>query len=122
MNNYIINPSIFYWMNVCNSVKILSIILTVFGIVSLTIAAGYYFINYYEFYDDEDEDEDWIRFKKLVKTLVIITIVFTLLSIFIPSKETLIQMQVAKLATGENVEIVLQKITDVTKAIIESMK
>ena len=42
--------------------------------------------------------------------------------IFVPNKETLLKMQLARLATGDNVEMVLQRITEAAKEIIGGTK
>ena len=111
----IVNPSMFYWAQVFGTVKVLSAIVAMLSIVIIAILLVAYFDNYIG-WDDEDDDAAMMR--KTIKIAAIIVLILLPITIFTPSKETLIKMQIARLATGDNVEMVLQRITEVAKEII----
>ena len=111
----IVKPSMFYWAQVFGTVKVLSAIVAMLSIVIIAILLVAYFDNYIG-WDDEDDDAAMMR--KTIKIVAIIVLILLPIIIFTPSKETLIKMQIARLATGDNVEMVLQRITEVAKEII----
>ena len=77
---------------------------------------------------DEDGvalDPDWSNYllaKKFVKILFPITIVFLIISILIPSKETLISMMIAKYATKENLGMTVEGIKSAVDYIMNAIK
>lgn len=124
--NYIINPSWFYWLNVLDALKVttfVSIILCTAGVVILTIFAIVYYTDGYRY---RENDPDWKMYLKLksiiLKILLPALIVFLLVGIFIPGKQTLIEMQVARFATYENAEWTLDTVKAAVDYIIESIK
>ena len=117
--NYIINPSWFYWLNVVEGVQILSIILFIVFLVALGIVSGCYFTDYAW---EDDDDKDKVRFRKWIRLLSVLSVIFGLIMIFIPSKTALIQMQIAKFATYDNAAWTVDKIKDAVDYIIEAMK
>lgn len=116
MNGRIINPSWFYWVNVVQgagiAVTILALIATIFCLVGLPL----YHVD--AVYNDESKKKFW----KIAKGLIILCSVLWIVSIFIPSKETLIEMQVAKYATYENAEWSVETIKQAVDYIINALK
>lgn len=115
----IVNPAFFYWASVFNGLKIAFLVLTIICIVILATMLFYYDSEYCGWYDD---DEDAIAFRKNMKRIAVASMVMVVIIIFVPSKQTMIEMQIAKMATGDNISAVIQKITEVAKEIIESAK
>lgn len=117
--DYIVNPSLFYWVEVFNVIA--SMLISAILVMLIVIAISFYFYhdNYWGW---NDKDEDAIAHRKRIKKFIIILIIFILLAIFIPSGETLVKMYIARLATGSNVELVIQKIIDVAQEIIKAFK
>ena len=114
--SYIINPSIFYWMSVLNGLKTISIVLLIISsaltvIFSIMITT----CDYWE--DDENE-----RARKILKCTIIVMIVLIILIVFIPGKETMIEMLIAKTATVENTELTIDAIKGLVDYIVESLK
>ena len=113
MNGYIINPAWFYWIDVVNAVKGFAIVSAIVlllgtGLVSLL------------FMDDVFGDERE-RYNKILPKTAIAGVIFLLAAIFIPSKETLIEMQIAKYATWENAEWTVDTIKDVVDYIVNAI-
>lgn len=112
--DFIINPSWFYWIGIVDDVEgiavgILVLSLMVF-VVSLLIMIACFdnFDNIYQ-----------------LKTAIIVSACVACLSalavIFIPSKDTMIEMMVAKLVTYDNVALTADGIKSVTDYIVEAI-
>ena len=99
----IISPSIFYWFEIISNLKILLSILFGLSCVGLAFCIVSFIAMLVE---EELETHTGKIIKKLCKFCTIITSIFGLLSIFIPSKETLMTMIVAKYVTPDNITAV----------------
>lgn len=104
--NYIINPSWFYWLGVVHSMRgfmltafIVSII--VIGVALIIIPVNVKLIRDYPSISD-DERKVVRFFTKALKVAIGVCIASGLFLVFVPSKETLIEMMIAKQATYEN--------------------
>lgn len=104
--NYIINPSWFYWLGVVHSLRgfmltafIVSII--VIGVSLIIIPVNVKLIRDYPSISD-DERKVVRFFTKALKVAIGVCIASGLFLVFVPSKETLIEMMIAKQATYEN--------------------
>ena len=151
MSNYIIDPSVFYWMNV------LSIVQTVCAVFGATILIGgislviYYIYqmqslsepekpeepskHYSEYEYDRDVkryEEHMRRYEKdLLKTkqirswsvvTMVVGFVMVLMAIFIPSKQTIIEMLVARAATFDNVDWTVAQVKEIIDYIVSALK
>lgn len=113
MNGYIISPAWFYWVDVVDAINCFAIISAIIlllgtGLVSLL------------FMDDVFGNERE-RYSKILPKTAIVGVIFLLAAIFIPSKETLIEMQIAKYATLENVEWTVDTIKDTVDYIVNAV-
>ena len=99
----IISPSIFYWFEIISNLKIFLSILFGLSCVGLVFCVVSFIAILVE---EELETHTGKIIKKLCKFCTIITSIFGLLSIFIPSKETLMTMIVAKYVTPNNITAV----------------
>lgn len=104
--NYIINPSWFYWLGVVHSMRgfmltafIVAII--VIGVALIIIPVNVKLIRDYPSISD-DERKVVRFFTRALKVAIGVCIVAGLFLVFVPSKETLIEMMIAKQATYEN--------------------
>lgn len=123
MNNYIISPSVFYWINVLAGMQ------TVFMIVgSLFAIVGFILMIFWfvDIFDAFPQDKDDIRVIKSKRKWMIIcyalAIVFIVAGMFIPTKDTSIEMLVARTATFENVDWTVQQVKEVIDYIIKALK
>lgn len=104
--NYIINPSWFYWLGVVNSMR--CFMLAAFIVAIIVIGASLIVIPVnvkliQEYPRISDDERKTVRFfTKALKVAIGVCVVGGLFLIFVPSKETLIEMMVAKQATYEN--------------------
>jgi len=90
--NYIIEPSWFYWVEVFECIKYLGVIS---AIVLATVGGVVITCEWY-----------WNKDKYKIIIILIMTVIFLGIGIFVPSKTTMFQMMGAKLSTTDNVELV----------------
>lgn len=118
MTEYVVNPMVFYWAEVSTVLKFFVITFGVIGgIVSICCCISALEKIESEYHETTDAD-----FKALTKAKVSIAlcVVVILAGAFIPTKRTIIQMSVAKLATVDNVDNVLETIDEKTDKLIEA--
>ncbi len=108
MNEYIINPAWFYWANIANGLKIVALIGAMIGM----IACIFCIIAVLE------KDDDYL---KPLRIVIACTTVCIIAAVFIPTKETLIEMQIAKYATWENAEWTIDAIKDAVDYIVDAI-
>ena len=120
---YIIDPIIFYAMDMVAEIKGLLIVIgAVTGFIALTIAI-YSFLTDGNLYSSESEyNETKKRLKKLTKRFLIICIIFMSIQAILPSEETSTKMIVSSVVTEENVDTATSKLKDTIDYVIEKMK
>lgn len=104
--NYIINPSWFYWLGVVNSMRgfMLAAFIVAIVIVGVSLIVIPVNVKIIQDYPNMcDGERKAIRFfTKALKIAIGVCIVAGLFLVFVPSKETLIEMMIAKQTTYEN--------------------
>lgn len=113
--NYIVNPSWVYWMNISDVMKMLCFIIGGVGMVAMIIAVPICVA-------DACDDDDYATIRKWAIPIASISITLILAGVFIPSKETLITMKVAELATKENITLTAQQLKEIVDYIINALK
>lgn len=104
--NYIINPSWFYWLGVVHSMR--GFMLTAFIVAIIVIGVSLIIIPVNvklirDYPSISDDERKVVRFfTKALKVAIGVCIASGLFLVFVPSKETLIEMMIAKQATYEN--------------------
>ena len=113
MNGYIISPAWFYWVDVVDAVNCFAIVLAII----LLLGAGFVGFMFMDdvFYDERE------RYGKIIPKAAIVGVIFLLAAILIPSKETLIEMQIAKYATWENAEWTVGALKDAVDYIVDAI-
>lgn len=97
-----INPWFFYIMSVFGVTKDLSFGCAVLGSLCYLCLLVYVFVITYD-----DADEELLKMVKVIKkTVGWICIVSIIMAVAVPSEETLLLMQAAKLAAPENVDAI----------------
>jgi len=118
--NYIINPWVFYLLNILeNVVSGIVIALFIFGIVLASYAIIWFVELPTSYYDDEDKYPSPLAIVKKWKIPLIICIVVLVLT---PSKETCYKMLIASQVTTENIESAKETVKEVADYIVESAK
>lgn len=111
--DYIINPMWFYWISVVDDLKMTALILAIVTGVAVGIASTFLLC------DDINIFEDHMI---LGVSGVLLFIASVIALIFIPSKQTLIEMEIAKHATYSNVESVKEQIKDAADYILDRLE
>lgn len=118
MNNYIINPMWFYWLQVVDGVQCMFFIVAILSTIVLIVCG----IIAFAFYVDDYCECESEKIIKCLKPTVLILVISMLLVVFIPSKQTLIEMEIAKHATYSNVESVKEQIKDAADYILDRLE
>ena len=114
--NYIIDPMWFYWVGVVDWLKGAVLAIAIIG----TVVA---FIRFVTSMADKDWDSESEHKQKMksARALCGIALIAFMVSAFIPSKQTLIEMQAAKFATYENAEWTVETIKQAVDYIVEAI-
>ena len=120
--DYIINPSWFYWLHVITGIRtFLTVLCVVFCLscVVLCITAIY-------MWDDWDYDDDAEAIKAKAKRWIIASAIAAIISglmlVFIPNKQTIIEMMIAKKATYDNVSWTIEQVKEAVDYVISAIK
>ena len=142
--NYIIHPSVFYWINV---LSIIQTVLAVFGAFVLTgslcLTVSYiykrltlsepdkmpeehsqYDIERYQRYQ-KDYDEDVKRIRMIRRWMIAtaaIGLIMIIACIFIPSRQTSVEMLVARTATFDNLNWTVEQVKEIIDYIVNALK
>ena len=117
----IIDPMYFYKLRVFD---LLSQSALIAAIISMLVCAVLSLAGTFEIIDNQKygpDDKDYINGRKMIKAGIIAGIVMIgcwILHILLPDKETLLEMQIAKLATVENAEWTMDKIKEAVDYIV----
>lgn len=117
--DYVINPMWFYWLQVVASLRTVCIVIAVFNTIACIIL---WIVALCELEYCNTDDEDYRRHTRIATILIPISVFAILLGVFIPSKNTLIELQIARLATKQNVEFGIEAIKSATDYVIEAIK
>ena len=117
---YYINPMWFYLMNVGDSLKNF---LFITGISTLLVA-GLLCVMWYadDCVDVSDMDDDEKKVFCIFKKFIVASIIAIVIGIFVPSKETCIEMMVASQVTHENVTATKEEIYEIVDYITDKVK
>lgn len=126
---YIINPMWFYWLSVadraCQAAYALAIPLFAFSVISYVVAAILKFVAIDDYDGINRESPGHIAGTKLQRAaaaLAVIAAILYAIYTFVPPRETLIEMQIARFATVENAEWALDAIKSATDYIVSAIK
>ena len=115
--NYIINPRIIYWINVLDGLQTIAIISLVLGSIAAFVL---FIIGLIDLQDMDDEERK--RFKTSFRISVPVFLFGLLGTIFIPGKETLLGMLIAKTATVENAEWTVDAVKQAIDYIVNAIQ
>lgn len=117
----IISPWFFYFLNCVNNIWGISLVLAITsGVLALIIFIAV--MCEYDEYGSENFSEYWKRYdKKFINKAILICVFGTIITVFVPSKETMIEMAVAKNVTEKNVELAKDTVKSMIDYTIESV-
>lgn len=115
--NYIINPMWFYWINVADELRCIAVIALVLSGLAMLTFAVIALVN-----SDWKEDGEFQFAIKMLKKTIVIFVVSCIALVFLPSKDTLIEMQIARYVTKENAELTIDAIKTAVDYIIQAIQ
>ena len=118
--DYIINPMWFYWLQIVDSIHDMCCIIAITSGVLGVIMLVFYIASVVEGCTYEEDSRK--RLKGLIKPLAVCFIISITVAVFTPSKQTLIEMEIAKHATYSNVESIKEQITDAADYILDRLE
>lgn len=119
--DYFINPIWFYWLGVCDGLKTFAIVLAALAGCTIIGFISSYIYNYVMVFEYKtDSNKQYMNLCKTgIKWSVIVFIPLLIIAIFAPGKQTMIEMQVASIATKTNAEWSVEQLKGITDYIIE---
>ena len=118
----------FYWLSVvdraCQLVRTAAILFVILS-AALFIAAA--FCKYAAVYQNAVDEECFeyatgVKIQRIATAVAAIDVIMFIIYVFIPSRETLIEMQIARFTTVENAEWALDAIKSATDYIVSAIK
>jgi flagellar basal body-associated protein FliL len=121
--NYVIDPVWIYWLQVYGSITVLLYIMITLSVVGSVVYKIFYHCadSRGEWQDNSEEAIESRRkkYRPMANLCIAITIFLYLVLSFIPSKDTIIKMFVAKNITQEKVKEGYEFVKDEIKAIVD---
>jgi hypothetical protein len=117
----IISPSFFYWLQVADQVRVVFGIIFVFLLLALAVSSFMYAYVWLVCDEKEFPKKDKKKVSKLLFVIATFTFVCFIISTFTPSKNTLIEMEVAKHITTHNLKIAKKEFISFIKEIIKAV-
>lgn len=114
----IINPWIFYLIDIGGSLGKLCVFMIIFGMIFFIIYLIAFGLTYFDGDLSEKEETIFLKWFKRLLTMIVIGFVGV---VFIPSNKTMYTMLVAQTVTYENVESVGETIKDSVDYIIDKI-
>ena len=124
--NYIINPSWFYWLGVVESMRYFMIAAFIISIAAIIVAIIIVPVDMRMIRDFPDMSNDERKsvqfFTKVLKAAIWALVISGLILLFVPSKETIIGMMIAKQATYENATWTLDALKSAVDYVIQAIQ
>lgn len=119
----IIDPMIFYWMDILSNIQRLPILL----LLPIGLCLGITALSHNEYKEDQNFVHKW---GKIVSTsMIVLWLISIPVSFFIPTTDTMYKMLIAKQVTphtlqvtGETAEVIVDKISDKLINVIQEVK
>lgn len=121
MSEYIIDPKWFYFVDLLSDLECIICIITGVLVVSIIIIFIIASTKIFDGWSDEERALGKALAKKATK-LCIIPICMIFIIVFIPSKETMYEMMIAKYITHENLSISVEAVKSAVDYIVEAFK
>ena len=124
--NYIINPSWFYWLGVIESMRYFMVAAFIISIAAIVVAIIVVPVDIRiirDFPDMSDDERKSVQFfTKVLKAAIWALVISGLILLFVPSKETLIEMMIAKQATYENATWTLDTLKSAVDYVVQAIQ
>ena len=115
--NYYINPMWFYWVRVIENLRVIVLAFVIVGGVVLLIATICGWVDGFGYTSDENE-KGW----RIVRRFYVLFAFIILLYVFLPSKETLIEMMIARNITEQSVKNGIEVVKGAVDYIVQAIQ
>ena len=116
---YYIEPSVIYWMHVFHVLNITTCVAAVFMGLGFAIMVAIYLVMTAESYYDESEIKVCVKGCKICGVIFVISLLTT---IFVPDKQTCMEMLIAKTITVENVNGTIEQAKEIIDYIVDKVE
>lgn len=116
--DYIINPAWFYWLSVYDGLKTFSIVVAIFSFIIVIVLIICCLVEC----DFNNNEHCLTIYKRWILLCFVFCISSMLIAVFVPDKQTMIEMQVASIATKTNSEWTIEQLKGITDYIIERIQ
>ena len=117
----LIDPKIFYWINVCENLIILLAFFLVVSACTLVGVVLFWTLSDDPWKDKEDKEKLAIKCKRWIIGLSIVLVISTLGLIFTPSKETMYTMLIVNNLTEDNLSKGKEEVKELIDYTIEKI-
>lgn len=121
MNEYIVDPKWFYFVDVIYDFEIALLFIGVLSLVVFTLFVGIQASIVQDTFSEKEKVREIARLQRAMK-LFAIPAVCILLVIFLPAKETMYEMMIAKYITHENISFSVEAVKSAVDYIVEALK
>lgn len=120
----IVNPFLFYLMNISEHLWGISIAtLTVSCMCFIAFAICFIYNCYeYEAYGQKEYKTAYVHFEKYTIKSIIAVIISVMLIVFLPRKQTIIEMMIANAVTADNIGAGVDAIKNAADYVVEAIK
>lgn len=112
----VINPWIFYLMPLCDNLAFFSALVGIVALIGYTGVVIGHIVAANDGYSDEDSMKQFVAIEKLLKPVVIVSL---LLAFLVPSEKTITKMLIAQNVTYERVEVATNTVQSVYEDIMD---
>lgn len=130
-NEYIINPYVFYWVHVASALLFISVVWTFLSgcVFCFNLASYFQAKDDLQSYEPDDygynsKNKKCEYYLKQTKASFVVMLVFCVLSVFVPNRETSYKMLIANSLTKKNIEVsrdfIIETIDKVVDKIMKS--
>lgn len=123
---HVINPMLFYWCSVSDTVKALAIIAAIMLIIVCLVflfVGAFHIGEAFDYGGGEDSNnyKVGVKFLNWAQRCIVPLVILLMLSILIPSEKTIYKMMVANIATHENIDLTAETIEDAFDHVIDKL-
>jgi hypothetical protein len=111
----IINPWVFYFMDVANALKVIAVIMSVLA-ASTSIFFFIYAMTDFDICGEDDDDSQYN--KKMAKKFAWLTTPLLVAAILLPGKDTIVKMFIAQNVTDDRMSAAVDVVSEVYNDII----
>ena len=123
MSAPVIPPSFFYWLSVCDGLSFVSAAAAVLSVLAAIGCGIAYFVekDFADTFNDEKNARSAAALLRMLRILLFVIPCSVVCAVFIPSKQTLLSMTVAKFFTYENAQLTVDAIKEAVDYIVQTI-